>query len=172
MYKAIALSLLIGVAVAGCTSRQTDSTVEANFTTVGAKYLAESEPADAKPVAEAIGADDEAEVTVVGRIGGAKNPWVDNMAAFTIVDPSLKACSDIPGDNCPEPWDYCCESSDTMKTHTVAVKFTDEKGSVVPADARKLFGVEPLQTVVIHGKLQKDKSGKTAVIAEKMYVRK
>jgi hypothetical protein len=172
MYKTLALLFLVTVAVAGCTSRSADSTVEANVSAVGAKYLADSEPADAKPVAEALGADDDASVTVVGRIGGAKNPWVDDMAAFTIVDPSLKACSDIPGDNCPEPWDYCCESSDTMKTHSVAVKFTDEKGSVVPADARKLFGVEPLQTVVVHGKLKKDASGQTAVIAEKMYVRK
>jgi hypothetical protein len=154
MYKTLALLLLVSVALVGCSKPQTEQSADAGFSAVGAKFLTESEPANAKPVAEAIGADNEAEVTVVGRIGGAKNPWVDDMAAFTIVDPSLKACSDIPGDNCPEPWDYCCESSDTMKTHTVAVKFTDEKGSVVPADARKLFNVEPLQTVVVHGKLK------------------
>jgi hypothetical protein len=173
MTKSFALLLLIAVAVAGCSRRPAESTTtQADLTAVGSKYLVASEPADAKPVAEAIVADDQAEVTVVGRIGGSENPWVDDMAAFTIVDPALKACSDIPGDNCDKPWDYCCESSDTLKAHSVAVKFMDEKGSVVPADARKLFGVEPLQTVVIRGKLQKDESGKTAVIAEKMYVQK
>jgi hypothetical protein len=172
MYKKLALLLLVTVTLFGCSKRQTEQSAGADVSAVGAKYLADSEPADAKPVAQAIGADDDAEITVVGRIGGAKNPWVDDMAAFTIVDPSLKACSDIPGDNCPEPWDYCCESSETMATHSVAVKFTDGNGSVVPADARKLFGIEPLQTVVIRGKLQKDDSGKTAVIAEKMFVRK
>ena len=109
---------------------------------------------------------------VFGAAGPAGRITLQYRNAFTIVDPSLKACSDIPGDNCSKPWDYCCESPDTMKTHTLAVKFTDEKGSVVTADARKLFGVEPLQTVVVRGKLQKDESGKTAVIAEKMYVRK
>ena len=172
MYKSIALLLLVAVSVIGCSKSQVHTVADPSVSAVGAKYLVDSEPADARPVAEALGADDQAEITVVGRIGGEKNPWIDDMAAFTIVDPSLKACSDIPGDNCPEPWDYCCESSETMKTHSVAVKFTDEKGSVVAADARKLFGVEPLQTVVIRGKLQKDDSGKTAVIAEKMYVRK
>jgi hypothetical protein len=172
MYKTIALLLLIAVAVAGCSRRQTEPAAEADISAIGANYLVNSEPADAKPVAEAIGANDEAEVTVVGRIGGSENPWVDDMAAFTIVDPSLKACSDIPGDNCSKPWDYCCENRETLQSHSVAVKFTDEKGAVVPADARKLFGVEPLQTVVVHGKLKKDASGQTAVIAEKMYVRK
>jgi hypothetical protein len=171
MYKTLALMFLVSVAIAGCTSRQTDSTVEADFSAVGAKYLVDREPADAQPVAEAIGAEDQAEITVVGRIGGSENPWVDDMAAFTIVDPSLKACSDIPGDMCEKPWDYCCDSA-KLPTHSVAVKFTDDKGSVVAADARKLFGVEPLQTVVIRGKLRKDDSGKTAVIAEEMYVRK
>jgi hypothetical protein len=171
MYKTLALLLLATVALAGCSKRQTEQNAEADFSAVGAKYLAESEPADAKPVAEAIGAENDAEVTVVGRIGGAENPWFDDLAAFTIVDPSLKACSDIPGDTCEKPWDYCCERA-KLPTHSVAVKFTDEKGSVVPADARKLFKVEPLQTVVVHGKLKKDASGQTAVIAEKMYVRK
>jgi hypothetical protein len=172
MYKTLALLMLVTVALVGCSKRQAEQSAATDVSAVGAKYLADSEPADARPVAEAIGADNEAEVTVVGRIGGSENPWVDDMAAFTIVDPILKACSDIPGDNCSKPWDYCCESSDRLKTHTVAVKFTDEKGSVVPADARKLFKVEPLQTVVVHGKLQKNASGQTAVIAEKMYVRK
>jgi hypothetical protein len=172
MYKITALLLLVAVAVAGCTSRPADSTVDADISAVGEKYLIESEPADAKPVAEALAADNEAEVTVVGRIGGSENPWVDDMAAFTIVDPSLKACSDIEGDPCETPWDYCCEPRESLRKNSVMVKFADNKGAVVPADARKLFDVEPLQTVVVRGKLHKDESGKTAVIAEKMYVRK
>jgi hypothetical protein len=59
-----------------------------------------------------------------------------------------------------------------MQTHSVTVKFADEKGSVVPVDARKLFDLKPLQTVVVKGRLQKDKAGNTTVIAEKMHVRK
>ena len=172
MYKTFALLMLIAAVTAGCARREKESDVDDQVNAVGHKYLIEEEPAEAQGVAQAIQGDDETEVTVVGRIGGESNPWVEDLAAFTIVDPSLKACSDIPGDMCEQPWDYCCETTDTMKTHSVTVKFADEKGTVVPVDARKLFGVEPLQTVVIKGKLQKDKSGKTAVVAEKMYVRK
>jgi hypothetical protein len=123
-------------------------------------------------VAEAIQADDDADVTLVGRIGGEEEPLVEGLAAFTIVDTSLKACNEIPGDDCPKPWDYCCEKRETLKTHSVPVKFTDEKGSVVSLDARKLFGVEPLSTVVVQGKLRKDEAGNTSVVGKKMYVRK
>ncbi|MEX2137668.1 MAG: hypothetical protein WD894_00275 [Pirellulales bacterium] len=172
MYKMLALLVLIAAIAVGCGRRQSDPDNDAELTAVGEQYLIEQEPADAQPVAEAIQGEDEAEVTVVGRIGGEENPWVEDLAAFTIVDPSLKACSDIPGDMCEKPWDYCCESPDTLQTHSVTVKFADEKGTIVPVDARKLFGVEPLQTVVIKGKLRKDKSGKTAVVAEKMYVKR
>jgi len=172
MYKMLALLVLVAAVTVGCSSRETETGADAQVTAVGEKYLMEQEPADAQPVATAIQGDDETEVTIVGRIGGEANPWVEDLAAFTIVDPSLKACSDIPGDMCEKPWDYCCESPDTLQTHSVTVKFADEKGTVVPVDARKLFGVEPLQTVVIKGKLRKDKSGKTAVVAEKMFVRK
>ncbi len=48
--------------------------------------------------------EDGQDVVLVGRIGGSVNPWVEGRAAFSIVDPTLKACSDIPGDECKKPW--------------------------------------------------------------------
>jgi hypothetical protein len=172
MYKTLSLFVLAALVIAGCGRKQTDSDTDDQVSAVGKKFLVEEEPAGAQPVAQAIQADDEAEVTVVGRIGGEAKPMIDGLAAFTIVDPSLRACSDIPDDPCETPWDYCCEDKEKLATGSVMVKFTDKDGTVVPVDAEKLFGVEPLQTVVIKGKLQKDDSGKTAVMAEKMYVKK
>jgi hypothetical protein len=174
MYKTTAVLLLLGTGIMiGCAKkRDAESDDAAKHSAVGAKYLVEQEPADAKPVGEAIQGEDEAEVTLVGRIGGADKPLEEGLAAFTIVDLSLKACSDIPGDNCEKPWDYCCEPRESLRANSVAVKFTDEKGSVVPIDADKLFGVEPLSTVVVQGKLRKDEAGNTSVVGKKMYVRK
>jgi hypothetical protein len=172
MYKTLALFLLAAIAITGCGRRQTDSDTDDQVNAVGKRYLTEQEPAGAQPVAEAIQSDDQAEITLVGRIGGEKEPMTEGLAAFMIVDPSLKSCADEPDDPCTTPWDYCCVNPDTLASHSVMVKFADEKGTVVPVDARELFGVEPLQTVVIKGKLQKDKTGKTAVVAEKMYVKK
>ncbi len=172
MYKMLLLLVLASLVTVGCARRESKPVADDQVNAVGKKFLIEQEPADAQPVAEAIQADDDAEITIVGRIGGESKPLVEGLAAFTIVDPSLRACSDIPDDPCETPWDYCCEKEETLASHSVMVKFADEKGTVVPVDARELFGVEPLQTVVIKGRLQKDESGKTAVVAEKMYVKK
>src|SRR3990172_11878487 len=156
--------LLGGLVVTGCTQN-------AKPAVDGSKYLLKSEPTGAKDVIKARGeAKNEAEIVVVGRIGGGTNPWVDGRAAFTIVDPSLKACSDIPGDACETPWDYCCET-DKLPASTAFVKVVDEAGNIVKADARELLKVKELQTVVVRGKAQRDAACNLTVIASGVYVR-
>lgn len=137
----------------------------------GRQYRLDAEPSGAQDVipVRADAADGE-DVVVVGRIGGDVNPWVDGRAAFTIVDRSLQACSDIEGDACPTPWDYCC-ATDKLKTGKILVKFVDETGSVIPSDARELLGLGELDTVVIEGKVQKSDDGAAVILASALYVR-
>lgn len=138
----------------------------------GSKYLLNEEPSGAEDVIAARqGAEDGEDILVVGRIGGASNPWVDGRAAFTIVDRSLKACSDIPGDPCAKPWDYCCETSQ-LPNSTALVKVVDEQGEMVKADARELLDVKELATVVVQGKAQRDESGNLTVLASGVHVKK
>ena len=98
MRTALAVSLGLIVAI-GCSTESTP---------VGSKYLLNREPDDGATVikvrAEAKNLDD---VVVIGRIGGSANPWVLGRAAFSIVDPSLKSCTECGSDGCPKPWDYC-----------------------------------------------------------------
>ncbi len=99
---------------------------------------------------------------MVGRIGGSLNPWVDDRGAFSIVDPSLLACSDEKEEgepcSCKTPWDYCCET-DKLPDAMALVKFVESDGSVVNHDARKVFNLVELQTVVVKGKAQRDDAG-------------
>lgn len=173
----VVLSLAV-ITVAGCAPQeppagsQTTQTETAAPAVDGAKYLLASEPEGAKDVINVReAAADEEEITIVGRIGGDANPWVDGLAAFKIVDPSLKACSDIPGDQCPKPWDYCCET-DKLPAATALVKFVNEQGDVVKSDARELLDLTELQTVVVHGKAQRDDAGNLTVLADGVFVRK
>jgi hypothetical protein len=111
----IAGSLLFSAAIIiGCSSRKPDnkSGVDAVASTaIGAKYLVEQEPAEPKDVNDVVeNVADKKLVTVLGRIGGDARPFVEDMAAFMIVDRKLKACNEIPDDPCPTPWDFCCES--------------------------------------------------------------
>jgi hypothetical protein len=112
---------------------------------------------------------DKDEVVVVGRIGGRPNPWIKGMAAFPIVDNSLRPCNEIEGDMCKTPWDYCCESN--LPQATVLVTLVDKNGKPVKQDPRTYLGVKELQTVVVQGKAKRDKAGNVTVLASKVFVR-
>ncbi len=172
------LSLILVTAVSvmtlGCTGTQSTQTVDNDSAPVVdmSGYLLAEEPDGAQEVmAVRESAEDDEEVVVVGRIGGSSNPWIDGRAAFSIVDPSLKACSDIPGDGCKTPWDYCCET-DKLPSATALVKVVDENGDVVKADPKKSLKLDELQTVVVRGKAKRDGEGNLTVLADSLYVRK
>jgi hypothetical protein len=137
----------------------------------GKHYLLAAEPAGALEVRAArADAADQATVVVVGRIGGSVDPWVAEAAAFTIVDRALTPCSERPDDTCPTPWDYCCDRNE-LPAATVTVQVVDQGGQLVAVDARKLLGVEPLQTVVVRGRAQRDTAGNLTVLADGLFVR-
>ena len=135
-------------------------------------YLLSEPPGDAeevKSVHEAAGS--ERDVVIVGKIGGRSDPWIEGRAAFNIVDRSVKSCSDIPGDDCPTPWDYCCTQGD-LRGSTALVKVVGGDGRTLFGDARKLFGVKELQTVIIKGTARKDDAGNLTVVASGLYLKK
>jgi hypothetical protein len=135
------------------------------------KFILKEEPKDAIGVVDARAkAKDKGEVVVVGRIGGRKNPWVKGAAAFSIVDTSLKACNERPGDTCPTPWDFCCEAN--LPKQTVFVTVVDEKtGQTLREDARESLKLHELDTVVVQGKARRDKKGNITIAASKVFVR-
>lgn len=133
-------------------------------------YVARSEPIGAMSVGDARqSVQDEDEVVLVGRVGGSSKPFVDGIAAFTIVDLKLPHCS--TGEGCPTPWDYCC-AQDQVKDNIAMVKVVDDEGKPVAEDARQLLGLEVLDTVVIRGKATRDADGNLALLADQVFVRK
>jgi hypothetical protein len=163
---AIAASLLLS----GCGGEQ-PTQVETSPDIDGTQYLLAAEPEDVQGVIETRQAAKDGDlVVVVGRIGGSSNPWVEGRAAFSIVDPALRACSDIEGDECQQPWDYCCET-DRLPEATVLVKLVDAPGELVAVDARELLGLEELQIVVVQGQAQRDDAGNLTILASGIHVR-
>ena len=137
----------------------------------GAQYLLAAEPQAAKSILQVREESKQGdEVVLVGRIGGDVNPWVEGRAAFSLVDLSAKACSDIAGDSCPTPWDYCCETDKLVKGKTL-IKLVGDDGQPVATDARELLGVKELDTLVVQGKAQRDDSGNLTILASKIFVR-
>ena len=138
----------------------------------GEKFVLHAEPEEVKTViAVRQSAKDEEDVTLVGKIGGSKNPWVEGRAAFTLVDESLKSCDQIPGDTCPVPWDYCCETH-KLKDASALIKIVDEDGQPIKTDARDLLGVRELTHVIVKGKARRDSAGNLTVLASGVFVKK
>ncbi len=136
----------------------------------GTPYLLTSQPADALEVKELLGqAKDGDEVMVIGRIGGEKDPWVEGLAMFNLVDSSLVPCNEIPGDNCPWPWDYCCDPN--VAASRTLVEIVDKNGSTVAEDARRLLNITELQTIVVKGTARKDEDGNVTLIATGIFVK-
>jgi len=160
---------------AGCSQESSPSATATTSTPApaidGSQFILNEEPSEAATVIEAREkSEDGQDVVLVGRIGGSVNPWIEGRAAFSIVDQSLKACSDIPGDECKKPWDYCCETH-KLPASTAFVKFVDDDGRPLKADARELLSLKELQTVVVRGKAQRDEAGNLTVLANGLFVR-
>ncbi|QEG00354.1 hypothetical protein Mal15_44240 [Stieleria maiorica] len=149
------------------TSQTSQNAADAGAAT--SAYLAESEPAGAMPVGKARESiEDGQDVTLVGLIGGSSEPFVEGLAAFTVVDPKVPHCAADEG--CPTPWDYCCET-DAVKDNIATVKVVDESGHPVAQDARAILGVKELSTVVVSGKAKRDDQGNLTVAANQVFVR-
>lgn len=154
----------------GCsqTNSQPPSTKAANANAPDSAFLLSEKPADAQSVALARKQEGgEEEIAVEGRIGGSAEPFVEGIAAFTIVDAAVPHCSAEEG--CPTPWDYCCET-DQLKENTALVKVVGADGKPVSKDARKLLGVKELSQVVVHGKAKRDEAGNLTVLADKVFI--
>lgn len=164
-FTLVLLTTTLGLA--GCTSGDSDAKVADSKSSSFA--LEESEPEGAVEVGVArASTQDGDEVTLVGRIGGSKNPFVDGLAAFTIVDLKVPYCSDDEG--CPTPWDYCCKT-DAVKENIATVKIVDDSGQLLSENARDLLKINELSTVVVKGKAKRDDVGNLTVTAKHVFVR-
>lgn len=151
----------------GCAEQKPDA--NADSPSADSTYLASSEPADATGVGDVRkSAEDQDDVVLEGRIGGSKKPFVEGIAAFTIVDPKVPYCA--PEEGCKTPWDYCC-TQNQVKDNIATIKLVDEKGNPVAEDAKKLLGVKELSTVVVQGKAERDEKGNLSVLADQVFVK-
>jgi len=158
----------VSIGMLGCGTSETSQT-GASTSVIASPYVVATEPDGAIPVGEARqSAENEQAITLVGLIGGSSKPFVEGLAAFTIVDPKVPYCA--PEEGCPTPWDYCC-TQNQVKDNIATVKVVDEDGNPVTEDARALLGVKELSTVVVEGKAKRDDQGNLTIAASKIFVR-
>lgn len=114
--------------------------------------LLETKPSGALPVKEAreqLKPGDDAMVS--GQIGGTEEPFLQGYAGFVVADPSIAFCNETKDDQCPTPWDACCEDPDKLKASRASVQFVDAEGHPLAGDLSGFAGLEPLAKVVVVG---------------------
>ena len=158
-YASMVLLLLITTGCGTAVSPESHPAID------GAPYLLSEEPAGAAGVMDVREkAKDQESVVLVGRVGGAENPWVEGRAAFSVIDPGFQVCDDGEG--------FCACCVDDMCNSTALVKIVDENGKLVKADARKLLNIKENELVVVAGKALRDEAGNLTVHARGIYVRR
>jgi len=157
--RAVVLSLcsatVLLLVVPGCgksDSASTDSaTAQPSSSAPSQAWLLEAMPERAVDVAAAKQTAKVGDLVVVrGRIGGRLDPISKDSAVFVIVDPALHSCDQNAGDTCATPWDYCCETPETMSANNATVQIVDVAGSPIAIDVQSV-GLKPLDTVVVVG---------------------
>ena len=165
----LALSGICALTI-GCGKTEIATQTRPSSLGVDSSFLASSEPTESTPVKAARQElENGQEATLVGIIGGSKEPFVDGLAAFTIVDPSIPYCAG--DDDCPTPWDYCC-TQDQVRDGIATVKMVDDAGAPVAVDARELLGVKELSEVLVSGTAVRDDEGNLTLVANKVFVKK
>lgn len=111
------------------------------------------------------------DVVVVGRIGGSKEPFNENRAAFTLVDTRVKACGETAKDDpCQSPWDYCCEPRDVLTANMATIQVVGSDGKPLRAGLEGVSGLKQLATVTVSGRVADAGSGVFVVEARAIHV--
>ncbi|MHC4776547.1 MAG: hypothetical protein ACYTBR_14950, partial [Planctomycetota bacterium] len=135
----------------GCGNASTPADdASAQTSPVATSWLLADMPADAVPVLQAKQTAREGDQVVVrGRIGGRSDPLSHDVAVFVVMDPALPSCRDRGGP-CKKPWDYCCETTETITANSATVMLVDDAKTPMAVDLGG-HGFEPLDEVVVVG---------------------
>jgi hypothetical protein len=135
------------------------------------EFLLKRKPDNAISIADAIALpiDKDQEISIVAQIGGGRGDTFDNKnASFLVSEAPDEAHQGKPGhdpDGCP----FCKQK--LANAPTVTIGFSNDQGQPIPVDARKLFGVNKGDIVIVKGKGSYEESLKILTIdATGLYV--
>lgn len=138
---------------------------------IPAGFFLNKEPAGSKFVEDVKTAAKAGDKVVVrGRIGGSATPFVEGRAVFTIVGSGLKACSDKPGDQCKQPWDYCCDPPDVIAKHTATIQVLGSSNAPLKVGLKGQNNLKELSDVIVEGTVKYVKESVFIVNATAIYV--
>ena len=143
------LACCLAIAISG--GAGTVVRADADVAAIRGRLVLAEEPAGAVSLAAAKGTltTEPRPVVIVGRIGAKGiDPFLADKASFSLLEIPADDHAAQPGhkpDDCP----FCKKRA--ANSPIAAVRFLGPDGKEIPVDARKLFGVQAGQDVVIRG---------------------
>lgn len=104
-------------------------------------------------------------IAITGRV----SEFVETRAQFKLTDSSFTPCSELEGETCKTPWDYCCVAPDELAGGTVVVEFR-EGDRLARVSLKGFHGFDHLRRVVVEGRPKKDEAGNLTIVASGLHV--
>ena len=161
MHKIITASLCsITLALGACSDSEpgasaSDSASSSQHTSptqppAATSWILASAPENVMSVTQAKSSASEGDtIAVRARIGGRMEPITSDSAVFTVMDLAIPSCAELEDDHCRTPWDYCCETPETIRANAATVQLVDASGA--PIDADPTSDLDKLDEIVIVG---------------------
>ncbi|MEX2577976.1 MAG: hypothetical protein WD342_02870 [Verrucomicrobiales bacterium] len=125
----------------------------------------DEEPEDAVSVVEARKeVRPGSEITVVGRVAGAMEPFSEDYSTLVLADKSLMTCEQNPDDACETPWDACCVEPKTIAASRVSVQVSSDEGRPVEQSLKGVNGLTELDEIVVTGTVNENSTAENVVI--------
>ncbi len=112
------------------------------------------------------------EVVLAGEVMGRMEPFVEGRAIVVLGDPTkLTPCNRIPGDECPTPWDICCDDAEVIKKSTSTIQFLGPDGKVIKSSLKGFHGIKELSYLTVKGRIAEGSNAENLLInAEAVFV--
>lgn len=96
------------------------------------------------------------EIVLSGKVMGKMSPFVDGYALVTLGDPTrITSCDLRTGDDCPTPWDVCCDDQDVITASIATVQVVGEDGRPLRQSLKGIGGMKELSSLVVKGTIAK-----------------
>lgn len=127
-----------------------------------------------KPTTQTLGVVEAKKKVETGQrvvVEGRVKDFMTGNAGFTMADKGMKSCKDN-GEDCPTPWDFCCETKEVISQNSATVILVAKAGDKMPIkeELKGVEGIDHLTPVAVEGVAQKDKAGNLVVFAEKIHI--
>ena len=173
LYQITILLAAIALLPACKEEAKVDSSVSQNGPSALDAYYVNEAPAAAKQISE-IFADPVPgkEIVVSGEVMGRMHPFVDGRGMVMLGDPTkITPCNRIPGDECPTPWDNCCDDPEVLKKSITTIQFLDDDGKIIRAGLKGYKGIKELSFLTVKGTIAEGSNANNLLVnAESFHI--